>query len=106
MAGAGQRLGRRFKRGWVGAVDDIDLSAVKHRHSPEEQAPLLLVAIVASGSGFDGDGREDPDRLLALADLIAELLPGTEPADIGVPNDLVRCGRMFGCGGVSRGHDR
>jgi hypothetical protein len=34
------------------------------------------------------------------------LLSAKVSTSLGVANELVGCGRMLGCGGVSRGHDR
>jgi hypothetical protein len=61
-----------------------DLLRVKHRHGAEEHPPFLILAVgrLARGVGVDGHQGEDPDRLLTLADLIAKLQPGTEPAHI------------------------
>jgi len=79
---ARERLARRLERRRVGAVDHVDLRAIEHRNRPEENTTLFLATGVGLDARLDGHRREDPDRLLALADLIPKLDPGAEAADI------------------------
>jgi hypothetical protein len=76
---AGERLPGRLNRRRVDSGDRVGLREVEDERRLEEDAPLLAILAVA---GFDGDRREDPDCLLALADCAPELDPGVEPGDV------------------------
>lgn len=81
--GAGEELGDFFGLGV--SLDRVGLGVVEHRQNRERgHLAGFFVAGVGVGLG-DGAGAVavDPDRFLALADLPAALLPGTESGHLG-----------------------
>ena len=59
----------------------------------------LLRGVVDGVGPDEGAERLTHERIRAHA-------AGTPTVYLGLTNELVGCGRMLGCGGVSRGHDR
>ena len=99
---AGERLPGRLKRRRVDSGDRVGLREVEDERRLEEDAPLLAILAVA---GLDGDRREDPDCLLALADCAPELDPGVEPGDVlGDDPALMGTAGRSACGSTPNMH--
>src|SRR5437773_2101512 len=82
VAVACDRLRRRAQWDGFFSGQRLGLRDVEDRHRAEEDAALAAVVAVIVKL-LDGHRREDPERLLALADAAAQGEEGAEAGDVG-----------------------
>ena len=82
VAVAGERLARRLQRRGLAAVARVDLERSKTGTARKStRAVLLSVVVTLASARHRGHRGEDPDRVFAFADAVAEFEPGLEASD-------------------------
>jgi len=78
---AGERLAGRLQRRRLARGKRLDLLGVEDRDALEERDRLAGLLVGAAVALLDWHRGDDADRLLALADAVAEIEPGFEARD-------------------------